>query len=112
MLEFKGPNAWQDACRHMVEFNKAHGIEDKSWGPDRPICVMVAVITHDSFDQEYTETQRSYRFNNYNKAFLPMCSTSIFSNCVDGTDDGVRLDLYVRQGIWKVDRVYVEKQTE
>lgn len=112
MLEFKGPNAWQDACRYMTEFNKAHGIEDKSWSPERPICVMVAVISKESFSREYSETQRSYRFNNYNKAFLPMCSSSIFSNCLDNLDMGVRLDIYVRGGDWKVERVYVEKETE
>lgn len=112
MLEFKGPNAWRDACRHMTEFNQTHGIESKSWGPDSPTCVMVAVLTPDSFDREYSEEGRSYRFSNYNKAFLPMCSGSIFSSCLDGTDDGVRLDWYVNGGNWKVERVYVQSQTE
>jgi len=112
MLEFKGPNAWRDACRHMIEFNKAHGIEDKSWSPDSPTCVMVAVIAKESFSREYSETSRSYRFSNYNKAFLPMCSSSIFSDCLDNHDPGVRLDMYVRGGDWKVERVYVQSQTE
>jgi len=95
----------------MVAFNKAHGIDSKSWGPDSPTCVMVAVMTPDSFDREYDEEGRSYRFNNYNKAFLPMTSSSIFSSCLDGTDDGVRLDWYVGQQ-WHVERVYVQSQTE
>lgn len=112
MLEFKGSNVWRDACRHMIEFNKAHGIDSKDWSPDAPICVMVAVLTPDSFDREYDEEGRSYRFNNYNKAFLPMTSSSIFSSCLDGTDDGVRLDWYINGGDWKVERVYVQRQDE
>ena len=112
MLEFKGPNAWRDACRHMIEFNKAHGIDSKDWSPDAPICVMVAVMTPDSFDKEYSEAGRSYRFNNHNKAFLPTTSSSIFSSCLDGTDDGVRLDWYINGGDWKVERVYVQRQDE
>lgn len=111
MLEFTGKNAWPDACRYMREFNKSHGIDSKDWSPDAPICVMVAVMTPDSFSREYDEEGRSYRFNNYNKAFLPMTSSSIFSSCLDGTDDGVRLDWYVGQQ-WHVERVYVQSQTE
>jgi hypothetical protein len=112
MMEFTGPDAWKQACRHMREFNKAHGIDSKDWSPDAPICVMVAVLTPDSFDKEYDEEGRSYRFNNYNKAFLPMTSSSIFSSCLDGTDDGVRLDWYIDGGHWKVERVYVQRQDE
>lgn len=112
MFEFKGQNAWRDACRYMTKFNTAHGIEDKNWGPDSATCVMVAVIAQKSFSREYSEIARSYRFNNYNKAFLPMDSMSIFSSCLDGTDDGVRLDWYVNSGDWKVERVYVQSQSE
>lgn len=111
MLEFTGPNAWSAACLHMIQFNKAHGIDSKDWSPDAPICVMVAVMTPDSFDKECDEEGRSYRFNNYNKAFLPMTSASIFSSCLDGTDDGVRLDWYIGRH-WRVERVYVQREDE
>jgi hypothetical protein len=111
MLEFKEPNAWRDACRYMTEFNRKHNITVK--GDGDAVCTMVAVISQDSFSKPYTEEQRSYRFSNHNKWFIPTnIGRSVFADCLDGTDPGVRLDLYIPDGTWKVDRVYIEKETE
>ena len=69
----------------------------------------VVVFTKDSFSAPYTETERSYRVNNSQKAFKHgMISNSIWADCLDGKDLGVRIDLYMYDG-WKVDYCYLEK---
>lgn len=61
------------------------------------------------FNAEYTEVQRSYRFVSDNKYFLPdMCGNSIYANCLDGSENGVRLDWYL--GKWEVDYCYIEEK--
>lgn len=68
----------------------------------------VIVITADSFNAPYTETERSYRTNNNQKAFHDgMISNSIYADCLDGKDLGVRLDWYIYDG-WKVEYCYLE----
>lgn len=113
MRQFTGQNAWHDACRYMTEFNRKHNITAKGDGAGEAVCTMVAVISQESFSKPYTEEQRSYRFSNHNKRFIPTnIGNSVFSDCLDGTDPGVRLDLYIPDGTWKVDHVYIEKETE
>lgn len=102
---------WQEAVQYMIGFNRKHNITSK--GDGSAVCTMVAVISQESFSKPYTEIQRSYRFSNHNKWFIPTnIGRSVFADCLDGTDPGVRLDLYIPDGTWKVDHVYVEKQTE
>lgn len=69
----------------------------------------VIVFTADSFEQEYSEESRSYKIRRDAKYFNPvMIANSLFGNCLDGKDDGVRLDKYMAEG-WKVDHCYVTK---
>ena len=70
----------------------------------------VVVFTEDSFKKPYTEEQRSYRVSNENKGFQHgKISNSVFANCLDGTDNGVRLDWYMYgDDAWKVDYCYLE----
>ena len=106
-MENKERFTWSEAKELMWKFNEEHGYATK--GCKERITV-IAVITPESFDKPYTEIQRSYAFTNDNKAFLPnQCSNSIFSYCLDGTDDGVRLDWYVPKE-WKVDYCYIMKE--
>ena len=68
----------------------------------------VVVFTEDSFTAPYTEIERSYRVDNSQKAFRSnTISNSIWSDCLDGKDLGVRIDLYMYDG-WKVDYCYLE----
>lgn len=98
---------WEEAYNYMIRFNKTNEITTK--GQNKAECTIVAVMTPDSFDKEYSEKSRSYAFDNNNKAFLPnMISNSIYSYCLDGTDDGVRLDWYVGED-WKVDYCYLKE---
>jgi len=69
----------------------------------------VAVIKESSFNKPYTETERSYQFSSDNKAFKDgKIARSIFSNCLDGKDLGVRLDWYLDDG-WDIDYCYLVK---
>ena len=70
----------------------------------------VIVFTSDSFNKYYTEEQRSYRTDNFQKAFRHgTISNSIYANCLDGTDNGVRLDWYMYdENPWKVEYCYME----
>lgn len=69
---------------------------------------VVAVISKDSFEQNFTELERSYKFTNDNKRFKSHCiGNSIFADCLDGKDLGVRLDWYIFGGGWVVDYCYI-----
>lgn len=98
---------WSELCKAMWNFNKEHGYKCK--GNEKRLEGVV-VFTEDSFTKPYTEIQRSYEFTSDNKAFLPnQNSNSIFANCLDGTDDGVRIDWYMhdKEMPWKVEYCYL-----
>ena len=96
---------WNEVCNIMRKHNNLTGIKSK--GGDTAPLYAVVVFTEDTFNEPYTETQRSYCFSSSNKAFLPnMNSNSIFGDCLDGTDNGIRLAQYIYIG-WKVDYCYL-----
>lgn len=70
------------------------------------------VFTEDSFGKPYPLISRTYAVSSDNKAFWPgMGGYSIFGSCLDGTDQGVRLEWYMAgEGVadgWKVQDCYV-----
>lgn len=104
---------WFEARRYMREFNKKHNVTTKGLNSSK--CIMVAVISEDSFNQAYTLEERSYMFSNDNKAFLPgMGGYSIYADSLDGSDRGVRFELYVKQenlgGEWNVEYCYIKSE--
>lgn len=107
---------WNEAVKYLIEFNKKHNITTKGGGPQT--CTMVAVIADESLYHQdnipFTEEQRSYAFTNHNKRFIPsIISNSIFADCLDGTDPGVRLDWYINPGTagsWKVEYCYIKEE--
>lgn len=73
------------------------------------------IFTQDSFDDEYPLLSRTYVFNSNNKAFRPsMGGYSIFADCLDGTDQHVRLEWYMTEegnvGGWEVEDCYILEQ--
>ena len=71
------------------------------------------VFTEDSFNKPYSEEARTYEVSSGCKRFNPkMIGTSIFGSCIDGTDNGVRLDWYMWEdnNPWKVEKCYVSKE--
>ncbi|MEC2463454.1 hypothetical protein P9X10_00885 [Bacillus cereus] len=75
----------------------------------------VIVFKQESFSKEFTENQRSYEINRDSHYFKPdSISGSLFGNCLDGTDDGVRLDIYMKRlpeegKRWLVEYCYITK---
>jgi hypothetical protein len=75
----------------------------------------VIVFTEDSYSKNYSETERSYKVSRDCKYFNPMMiGTSLFGDCLDDKDNGVRLDRYMSllptEGKrWEVDYCYITK---
>lgn len=68
----------------------------------------VVVFTEDSFNRKYPEITRSYEVTSDNKYFdANMNGNSLYGDCLDGTDDDVRLDWYTKE--WKVEYCYITK---
>lgn len=67
-------------------------------------------FTPDSFNEPYSEKQRTYCLSSNNKAFQPnMAGYSIFASCLDESEHGVRLDRLMAAETgdekgWKVER--------
>ena len=86
--------------------NSENGIKSQ-YADENPLYA-VAVISADSFDQEYSLEERSYKFRSDNKRFIPsQIGGSIFADSLDGSDTGVRLDWYIWDGDWKVEYCYL-----
>lgn len=70
------------------------------------------IFTENSFAKIYPLLSRTYRFSSDNKAFWPnMGGYSIFADCLDGTDQSVRLDWYMaaegNPGGWEIENCYI-----
>lgn len=83
----------------------------------------VIVFKEESFTQKFSLIERSYEISRDSKYFqtgmisnslLGMISNSLLGSCLDGTDDGVRLDWYIHalpedglEKAWTVDYCYI-----
>lgn len=83
-----------------------------------PPLVGYIVFTEGTWiDHVYSLESRTYEVSSDNKAFRPnCCSISLYGNCMDGTDQDVRLDWYMygangHDG-WAVDYCYVKENEE
>lgn len=78
-----------------------------------PHLIARVVFTEDSFNVPYSLESRTYEFSSDNKVFLPNAhGYSIWANAVDGSDNGVRIEQYMRDEYakddgWKVDYCYI-----
>ena len=98
---------FQELRGYLCEYNRTH-----NWAAE--VISAVIVFTPDSFDKEYSEESRSYKIWNDNKTFRNCISNSLFGYCLDGTDQGVRLDYYMEyygnKPGWKVDYCYLVEE--
>ena len=94
---------WGEFERIMYQHNIDNNITVK--GRDtHPLIGIVVYKQGDYFKQEYNETERSYRVSSDNKRFIPgQIGQSIFADCLDGIDIGIRLDYY---SDWEIDYCY------
>ena len=93
-----GHISYNEFCAEMEKWNLSHD-EDKAekFG--------VIVYKQSNFKNEYSENSRSYRVHNANRKFQKgKIANSLFGDCLDGTDIGVRLDWYG----WDVEFCYFE----
>ncbi len=69
------------------------------------------VFTRESFDKEYNEASRTYVVSSNNKAYQSgMGGYSIYASCLDGTDQCLRLEGYMRgEDAWKIEKCYMLK---
>lgn len=98
---------WSELTKAMWNFNEERGYTTKG---NAESLKGVVVFTADSFNRPYTEKERSYLFTSDNKAFIPnQIGSSIFADCLDGVDEGVRIDWYMKdkEEPWKVDYCYL-----
>lgn len=75
-----------------------------------PVCGYI-VFSPDSFNKPYPEQSRIYAVSSNNKAYIGGAGGySVFGSCLDGTDQGVRLEGYMRgENAWKIDRCYMKR---
>lgn len=67
----------------------------------------VIVFDNKSFDKDYSIDSRSYTVSSDAKFFdSSMGGYSLYGNSLDGTDIGVRLEHYMRNG-WIVEHCYI-----
>lgn len=60
---------------------------------------------------DYSLESRSYEFVSDNKYFIPgLGGSSIFADCLDGSEEGVRLDFYLN--LWDVEYCYIKGEEE
>lgn len=73
------------------EYNKLHNV---SYSTGEPTLEAVIVYRQSNFAKPYTELERSYKVTNTSgKMFFDdMWGHSIYADCLDGTDNDVRLD--------------------
>lgn len=87
------------------------------WVKEHPKTDLTAhiVLTEDSYPKQYSRLSRSYKVSVHNKALWPgLGGYSIFASCLDGTDQGIRLDWHMveegnRDG-WTVEDCYILEQ--
>ena len=87
----------------LKNFNTLYELRD--YGKDNWECALIT-YKQENFNSPYSELQRTYVIDSSCKYFdSTKISTSLFGNCLDEKDLGVRLDLYS----WTVEKVYIVK---
>ena len=87
---------WGDIITLFHEYNKVypHG---------KPLTAYI-VYDASNWDKPYPETSRTYAVNSWSNLFFDdKISTSLFGDCLDMTESGVRLDWYN----WKREKCYL-----
>lgn len=118
---YRGEYILDAECFEGVEFESAEPVIDLSYREmsdvfhhvndkhKEPVCGYI-VFSPDSFDKAYSEQSRTYVVSSNNKAFISGSGGySIYGSCLDGTDQCVRLEGYMRgENAWKIDRCYMK----
>ena len=106
---FESKYNFYDVIERFREHNRDHGYHYGCTSAREGVEITAIIVYEQSnFTKQYSEKERSYRVSNFGgKAFYDgMISNSIYGDCLDGIDLGVRLDAYN----WKIERVYFENE--
>lgn len=94
---------WIKFCNHN------RGEEVRQFGDASRLKAVVVFKQGPWFKQEFSEKSRSYIFSSDNKYFIDgMGGNSIYADCLDGSERGVRLDWYMND--WEVDYCYMVEE--
>lgn len=97
---------FNELCEKCYQHNKANNIQTQ-YG-DKHALKCFVVVSQNSFNKPFTELERTYTFTSDNKYFIArMGGNSIFADCLDGKDEGVRLDWYI--GVWDFEKCWYEE---
>lgn len=108
-MSTKNKLSFSDVCAKFYEHNKQHNITGQY--EDKKPLYAVVVFSQASFRQRYSLKSRSYRFRSDEKYFVPgMGGNSLFADCLDESEHGVRLDWYLRS--WKVEYCYMSRKPQ
>ena len=89
--------------KHNRENNVTHQFADNN-----SLTGVVVFKNGPWFKKEFTEVERTYLFSSDNKYFIAgMGGNSIFADCLDNTEHGVRLDAYLSK--WEIDYCYIKE---
>ena len=101
-----------ELCDIFHKHNQENNIT-RQWEDKKAIRAVIVFKSSNWPDKEYTLEQRSYLIRSDEKYFIPeMGGNSIFSNCLDGIDQGVRLDWYMFNNHphnWAVEYCYIKE---
>lgn len=119
---YRGEYILDAECFEGVEFESAEPVIDLSYQRLSEIFNYVndthkspvsgyIVFTQDSFDMPYSEQSRTHVVSSDNKAYIAGAGGySIFGSCLDGSDQNIRLELYMHgDGAWKIERCYMQR---
>lgn len=88
---------WGDIIALFREYNRTVGANA------RPLTAYI-VYDASNWNEPYNETSRTYAVNSWSNIFFEgKISTSLFGDCLDMTESGVRLDWYN----WKREKCYL-----
>lgn len=88
---------WGDIIALFREYNRTVGANA------RPLTAYI-VYDASNWNEPYNETSRTYAVNSWSNIFFEgKTSTSLFGDCLDMTESGVRLDWYN----WKREKCYL-----
>lgn len=94
-----------EIIKRFREHNRTHGYHYGDHQGEEITAVIV--YAQCNFTREYSEQSRSYRVSNFGgKMFFDeMCGNSIYGDCLDGSEDNIRLDAYD----WHIEKCYFEE---
>lgn len=96
-MAVKRKMSWDEIISKFRQFNR-------NGGDSMPPLTAYIVYTQSNFKTQYSEESRTYKIDSRSNLFHDgLISTSLFGDCLDGTEYGVRLDWYN----WKREYCYM-----